>query len=72
MERGEVGGGSVGERGLARAQGCILVGWPDLFPLLIGRQQYLERARLFTDWATGEKGRVRDAQQPFTIRVNKG
>lgn len=59
------------ERGLTRAQGCILVGWPDLFPLLIGHQQYLERARLFTDWTTEEKGWVRDTQEPITIRVNK-
>lgn len=61
-ERGSRGSGPIGWRGWVLAQcsvllGCCLV----LFLLLIGRQQYLDRARLFTG---GQKtGRVSASQQ---------
>lgn len=55
-------GGTIGRRGPVRAQSSVLVGrCLVLFLLLIGRQQYLDRARLFT--GGHKRGRVSVSQQ---------
>lgn len=61
-EQGSRGSGPIGWRGRVLAQRSVLLGrCLVLFLLLIGRQQYLDRARLFTG---GQKtGRVSVSQQ---------
>ena len=62
-ERGSRGSGPIGWRGRDRAQSSVLVGrCLVLFLLLIGRQQYLDRARLFT--GGHKRGRVSVSRQP--------
>lgn len=65
-ERGPGRGGAIGWRGRDLAQRAVLL---VLFLLLIGRQQYLDRARLFTG---GQKTGEGISQQPAAWRWGYG